>query len=827
MRASKLIIALVFATASPMFAISQGPSVDQQMVDGLLARRLFSLAERYCVEHLAQADVKPRRMAELAVELSRVHAEQALHLPPAERAEAWQKAETVIDDHRQRIGGGPYSILLDRQSALIALARGELARHEAEVVARPEQLLATARKYLRSAISQLRALDENVSEQLVRRAQRQPDDSDQLTDSELRIFQNDVRYQLARSLLGQALSYPDGSPDRTNSLNLAAQRFRSLAEITDPMDWQSRLGLLTTLRRLKNETAWRQLYEQYMSEAPTVIEPLLELEKANLLLDRGNAAAALAALDEQRPLPTIAARWDFARLQALLDSARQAGATSDAQVWQKKAIALVEQIERQHGGYWMRRAEGLMGRQVATSPATGDLAILLRAAAGYYRAGKLQEAIATYDQAAQGAAAAGQAAGALEAGRAAAAIQQQRESYEDARDRFRRIAIQFAATPGAADSHLMAIYNEAERLRRAPARKITLYTELLNEHLEQWPDSKSANQAAWWLARLRISQRDWPAAVAALQQVDQSFARYKEVVDSLSQSYSRWLRQLNRDDVEYQTVARKAVETFSVLGGQVDADARPAIYRRAMLEAARFQLHHLREQHQQVEQLLIGALESQQDAPAQWRTAVRVLLVYAIAAQRDRLEDARRQLEEMAAATPRDLLLLVDGLADLLRENNDPLLARVQLYAVELVEKQRDALDENLHRRLDRAAAEAYAAAGRRAEARAAYEKVSKTYPDDPRIQVGYAQFLLDGSDEASLRAALEKWREVETKSPRGSERWFLSKYSQALAHERLGNCRQATRIIKLTQVLHPELGGPELKAQFLQLARRCESPAR
>jgi len=40
---------------------------------------------------------------------------------------------------------------------------------------------------------------------------------------------------------------------------------------------------------------------------------------------------------------------------------------------------------------------------------------------------------------------------------------------------------------------------------------------------------------------------------------------------------------------------------------------------------------------------------------------------------------------------------------------------------------------------------------------------------------------------------------------------------------ERLDQKPQAAKLLKLTQSLHPELGGPEMKAQFVELLRRCE----
>jgi hypothetical protein len=70
----------------------------------------------------------------------------------------------------------------------------------------------------------------------------------------------------------------------------------------------------------------------------------------------------------------------------------------------------------------------------------------------------------------------------------------------------------------------------------------------------------------------------------------------------------------------------------------------------------------------------------------------------------------------------------------------------------------------------------------------------------------------------------LLKWRELEKKSPAGSPRWFRAKYAVASLHYRLGNPKQAAKIITLLNVLHPELGGPAMQRQFEDLLRHCQN---
>jgi hypothetical protein len=97
---------------------------------------------------------------------------------------------------------------------------------------------------------------------------------------------------------------------------------------------------------------------------------------------------------------------------------------------------------------------------------------------------------------------------------------------------------------------------------------------------------------------------------------------------------------------------------------------------------------------------------------------------------------------------------------------------------------------------------------------------LSGAYPDDGRIQEGYAWLLLARQEGASREAALTKWREVEKKSPPGTDRWFRAKFAVALLHDLSNNRQQAEKIIRLVVILHPEprLRDRPVTAQFVEL---------
>ena len=58
---------------------------------------------------------------------------------------------------------------------------------------------------------------------------------------------------------------------------------------------------------------------------------------------------------------------------------------------------------------------------------------------------------------------------------------------------------------------------------------------------------------------------------------------------------------------------------------------------------------------------------------------------------------------------------------------------------------------------------------------------------------------------------------------PAGSIPWFDACYGLALAYYQEGKGKEALHLIDATSILHPELGGSELKTKFIRLRQRLE----
>ncbi|MDH3717719.1 MAG: hypothetical protein OES79_06305, partial [Planctomycetota bacterium] len=715
-----------------------------------------------------------------------------------------------------------------RQDALVHMTRGQLARYESETAADATVLLATAREHLRRAAVALEQLDQQLEQRLVAANRRRGYQSGAMKSSEIRILRRDVQRQLASCLLNQALCFASGTPDRTSALTRATERFEELSLSADPIDWPSRVGQVKCYRVAEQHDALQRTLKRYLGDAPPSVVVLLKQEMARWQLARGDIEAALDIL-QQRPAmtPPTAAEWDFVSLEVLLAGWRQQARGPAADAWQQRVTQQVQHIQANHGPFWLRRAEAMLGRRIATSPDVDQFALLIRAAEAYFRAGQIEEALAAYDRARQAAVQSSADEQAFQAGFAAAAIVHQRKLHAAAGQRFAALSLQFPNHPRAAEAHWLAVFNQSQRIKDGATEEAKRYTDMLIEHVQRWPRSDTAGKAWWWLGQFHEARRHWDEAIAAYRNIPSDDARFTDGLAAIARCYQRWLDELAvQDRAAHRRRALEAVRYFDGVGGSLQA-AKTKITDLATVEAAGLRVYGLGGEFARAERQLRRVLADVKTPPPAWLPRARLYLVFALAAQGRKLDEAQQRLEQAAGATAQDLNELVDALADLVRDRRiagRQAVAELQLQVLNLQETQADNQAAARKKSTAVARAEALAAAGRRAEALKTYAELAGKYVDDGALQESYAQRLLEGSDHAAWQAALLRWREVQRHSRPGSPRWFRAKYSQALAHHRLDNSPQAVRIIKLTEVLHPQLGGPEMKTRFVELLQKCES---
>ena len=811
-----------------------GPANDERFLDGLRQRRLNALAEEFCRDRLRRTDLDESRRAEMTIELSRSLVEHALESPPGDSADLWRQALKATDDFAQRSPHSPRLLQVRVQHGLVLLARGQLLREEAEVMADRGGRLDAARDDLRKAIDELKRAGADVAEQLRRQPPKAQGDAAEFTPPELLSLQKNVSYQLARALRNQGQSYPANSADRSASLVQAAELLGPLAqsEPTDPLAWPSRLDEITCYRLLGDEAAaLRRLELLERQKPPPRVLLAARAQRIRLALAAKNVGDALAVLDKGRDeAGETSPELDLAFLETYLQAwqaAVEAKRSEAAAQWQSQAAAIVQQIDRAYGGYWARRAESLLAERVAGSTGIGDLTVLVRAAEGFYRAGQIDDALLAYDRARETARNNRDAAQAFDLGYTAAAVEQARQHFAAAADRFHELALANPRHEKAPDAHLLAIYNtnRAERVDTQSAEQHTSHNaQLLKEHLALWSQGPSADQARLWLARQRQQEQAWLEAIALYQAIRPDGAQADEAVQSVAACYRAVLAELRAQGKPTDETAVAAARYFeSVITGA--GGRRPRRFTSSQLdaavEAAKLWLELAGDGFARAERILSAALAAAENAPEKWTASARGLLVYSLAGQ-GRNDEAARVLDQLKNGPPAELLSLVEGLVTLCESAAPGVrrdLAALALRVTALLDTRSDHLDEPQRRTLALLHAQSMAASGRTDDALADLERLAKESPRDGRIQEEYARVVfVAGRDDA-----LEKWREVEKKSRRGSDRWFRAKYYQALAHERQGDKQAAALIVKLLRAQYPELGGTDLKPKFLDVLARCQ----
>ncbi len=812
-------------------------SADKRFLAGLRSRGLYTLAQTYAAERLAEPDLPPAEQADMAMELSLVLVDQALAAPPGQREPLWQQSADVIARFVAAHPDNPRLLTVRFQGALGLLARGELARQEADLSGGNPERLEEARTWLRTAIRALSELDEAVAAEVRRRSQpgqaNPRDSTDRLSAEQLIAIQKNIQCQLARAYRNQGESYPAGSADRANSLTQALQVLEPLATLdpVHPLAWEGRLDAVLCHRLLADyATAALKLDALAALKPPPAIALRARAERLRLALAADRLTEADGILREGRAIEgRTSPDLDYAWLEAALagwKAAEQAQDQATADAWKKQATDLVATIRSEHGPTWGRRAEMLAAGRIEARPEQGDLAMQTRAAETAYRDRRYPEALAAYDRAAAIAREKQLTDQAFDLAFLAATIEHARDRSAEAMARYRQSALEWPKNPRAAEAHLLAVHHAARLANPPTEESLTRYAALLEEHLKLWPGGPTADGVGWRLGSLREARREWPAAVAAYAGIGPGYPDYPKVVEAIAACYLAWLAEEKAAGRPTGELAGAAAAWFDsvLLGPERRLPERWSPAARSAAEGAAAVRMHYAADYAGAEAILTAALGGANDAPAEWTARIRGLLVFALAAQGRRAE-ATKAIEQIAQGPPEALLATLDGLSQLAASAQPAVraeLGALETRVVEQLQPRRKDLDPAGQRLFDRLHARALAHAGRSGDAARLYRRLAELNPRDGDLQEEYATWLSAQDDAALQAAALAAWREMIAKSPPESARWFRAKYGAALMHYRLGNPQQAEKIVRPLVILYPDLGGPDLKPKFLDLLQQC-----
>jgi hypothetical protein len=104
----------------------------------------------------------------------------------------------------------------------------------------------------------------------------------------------------------------------------------------------------------------------------------------------------------------------------------------------------------------------------------------------------------------------------------------------------------------------------------------------------------------------------------------------------------------------------------------------------------------------------------------------------------------------------------------------------------------------------------------------AIYETLVEGAPIDQRLLKTTAELLARCGEKDCLERAHHTWRRLEGLLPAGSDAWLEVRYEVCRCLALQEKPAEACRLLKVTRLLYPTLGGERLSVRFAELEKNC-----
>ncbi|MFN0051700.1 MAG: tetratricopeptide repeat protein [Planctomycetales bacterium] len=815
---------------------------------GLRERRLFRLAEGYCHQRLSRSNLSPALRAELTLELARTLTEHGAHASEQEQSDLWNQARTTLRDFLETNPDHPRRILLEVQQALIPALSGEWFRWQAELLPEEDSLRERAVADLDESLRQLAALEERISAE-VRRGASVRTVAGGLLPAEWKALGQSVRLQTGLARLHQAHLFPAASAERAALLLEVQKGLRPLADsvVDEDLSWNARLGLVECTR--------------LMNDAPRVLRELGILEKRNpprefadrllaqrlriLMSQRKSTEVALLLEERERQHGPLSGELGFLRVQSLAEQGRGRETGIPAELLETLDQSRAR-LRREVGGYWSYRADLIVEQAREHSQYGPELAALHRRAQGEFRRGQLAQAAELFGKAAQEAHRAGRFDLAFQWGFTRASIEVETRQWSAAADDLLELAEEFPDHKKAADAHLLGAYALGKLHESEPtAAHWQQAVQALDEHRAAYPERETWGEATWMLGELQERGGQFEAALKAYREVPRQHPRSGPALAAAARCYERALEQSPHSGPEATGQAQRAINDLTRWLPEGNSDKPLDRWQsEGAVRLARILLRRQPPEYRTADAWALRVLSSLATPAApegtsppppedprrnELRVQALQLRIVALAGQQ-KFPEARRLLDQASLAGTADLLRVLEGIVPLsANDEQDPFhdLGELQLQTALKLNEQRDQLEPRDRLRLDDCLARGYAATGNLRRAIEIHESLHQTSPKDKRLLTALGEILMRCGDKPCLRRALEAWRKLEKLSAAGSEEWLAARYELCRTLVLLEETADAAKLLKVTRLLYPKLGGEPLQRKFADLEAQCRSPAR
>ena len=646
-----------------------------------------------------------------------------------------------------------------------------------------------------------------------------------------------------------------------------------VARLRGDLDRAARI-LATFEKTIRNETA-NELRERFVIERVRWwLAKGLPAEAAAFLIEQ-RKGGGLIAPSLGTGSQSSAARWspELAYWQVTVELAlwhiasEQHDAKLAKDLWERTQ-AEVTKLEQEDGGYWASRAQHDWQAAREAQQYGRELAALIRRARAAFSAGQADEALNLYDEAIASAKRAKQRQLLLELADTRASLLFQSRRFDEAAAAFRGLA-EAPRHERSAATHLLWAFCLAKIYDKQPTDEHrAAFVMSLDSLIERYPAEAEAAEATWLLGQLAERQQQFADALGLYAAIPMKHARRDDAWAALARCHERLIAQLRADkkpttEAEDAAIAQLLPAAKAILAAtgnfksqisdfksdisnlksqisnpdrEIGDDESPAAPTAALTRAqaellvrlARLLLERQPADVKQqaandravdglsADQLLERVLTASRDA--EWRKTAGQLRVISLAAQRT-IDEAERVLDSLEQAGPDELLSLLDGLTAVSARcdsSTQRLVAELQLRALQdLAVSTQQELSATQRSRLWRARMEAYAATGQISKAITASEQLLEKSPRDAKLLRTTAELCELLESDAGNKHAKALWRRLESVLKSGSADWLDVRWHVIRCCRKLGEQAEADKLLKVTKLLYPDLGGPTIKAKF------------
>ncbi|MCH7988445.1 MAG: tetratricopeptide repeat protein [Planctomycetes bacterium] len=850
-----LCLAVALATASGgglcELTVLHADEITTRYFEQLRSRRMFNVAEGYCLQQLSRKNVSPARRALFVIELSKTLSEHAKYTAGAEQADLWKRAAQTVGDFIETDPRNPNRSWLEAQRALVAADKGDVLRWQAELY--PEELKRSqlASLALSEAVSQLNGVQKTLDEELRSSPGRAPIDPEVISLYHKRMLLYETRLQLAATLLDRARLFPVDSRERERFLSQADGWLKPLARgsLERNTTWDSKI-LLAESSLLRNDVKQAEsLLTNLQRKGPSPdVRDRITAVRVQIMLDSDRATDAGQLLNgyrrqyqhlsgKLRYLKTrmFAALWEIAHRENEPDLADQLlAALADH----------VKRAERDIGGYWGYRCRVLQKRAENSARYGPELALLVRQAETSYREGQTQQAVKVYTQVVSRAEEAGKRDMAAEFRFTLASILLQDRQFQVAADSFRELVQRSPQSRRLIEAHLLWAYclgklsdqNQTDDSREA-------YLSVLELHREKFPEDPTAVEATWMLARLLESQLQPSDALPFYLQIPSGHRRTLAAQVAMARCYESIIEHTRKRN---GPVSESEEQAIAVLSRIVESYPQPPKSwsreeSEVGLRLSRIFLNRKPPQYANSDLLLERIFSSyphsqlsretaEKSELVLWKTLLKSATQLRIVslAGRNRLDEAHKTLRRLTDSDPAETLAILDGLTQI-SSGADPktqrLLGELQLHAVGLLNLNQSfkTLSDADQYRLDGCLAQAYVATNQPGKAITTYESLLKRTPNDPSLLQAISELLVTSKSREQLLKAKSYRRKLESLHRPGSQEWFEARYWVARICFDLKQYDECRKLTGVTRLLYPELGGEKMREKFTKLQQSAE----